>query len=49
MKLAYSVEYDANYDEDTNEWTEPVCGDPECEYCKDRPERPLDNMKDNTV
>ncbi len=31
--------YDAYYDTVTYEWTEEVCGDPDCEYCKDRPEK----------
>lgn len=42
MKKIYSEEYDAYYDEDTNEWLEEVCGDSECEYCKNRPKRPME-------
>ena len=37
----YSEEYDAYYDEDTNEWLESTCDDPDCEFCTKRPERPL--------
>ena len=41
VNLKYSEEYDAYYDQETNEWTEPKCDDPACEYCAKRPERPL--------
>ena len=37
----YSEEHDAYYNPVTNEWLEPTCDDPTCEYCVDRPERPL--------
>jgi hypothetical protein len=37
----YSDEYDAFYNEETNEWLEPKCDDPTCPICVDRPERPL--------
>ena len=37
----YSEEFDAYYDDDTNEWLESVCDDPTCEYCTERPEKPL--------
>jgi hypothetical protein len=33
----YCPEYDTFYNE-KGEWTENKCRDPECEYCKDRPE-----------
>lgn len=39
--LRYSEEYDSNYNVKTNEWTESTCGDPACEYCSNRPEKPL--------
>ena len=45
MKKAYSIEYDAIYDEETNEWLEEVCEDPQCVYCKNRPERPVAGEK----
>lgn len=45
MKKTYSEQYDAYYDEGTNEWLEEVCGDPNCEYCMNRPERPGDLEK----
>lgn len=39
--FAYSAEYDAYYNHKTNEWTEPKCSDPGCEYCTKRPAHPL--------
>jgi len=41
MKRTYSEEYDAYYDEDTNEWIDGKCDDPTCEFCMNRPERPV--------
>lgn len=40
----YSDTYDAYYDDETNEWLESPCEDPECVYCADRPKRPLDDQ-----
>lgn len=37
----FSEKYDAYYNEETNEWLESRCDDPNCEYCLDRPDRPL--------
>lgn len=42
-KRAYSWKYDAYFYPDKNEWEEPRCCDVSCEYCKDRPARPLDD------
>jgi len=39
--IEYSEEHDAYYNQKTNEWTESKCDDPTCEYCINRPERPL--------
>ena len=39
--LAYSKEHDAYYNQATNEWTEPKCDDPNCEFCQRRPPHPL--------
>ena len=39
--ILYSAEYDAYYNQTTNKWTEPKCDDPACEYCTNRPERPV--------
>ena len=35
---SYSSKWDAFYYDDTKEWTEPRCSDPQCEFCKDRPD-----------
>jgi hypothetical protein len=37
----YSEEWDAFYNVERNEWLESKCDDPTCEYCINRPERPL--------
>ena len=37
----YSEQYDAYYDAETNQWLESKCDDPYCDYCADRPEKPL--------
>lgn len=37
----YSEKYDAYYNEETNQWLESRCDDPTCEFCVDRPTRPL--------
>ena len=34
--------YDAAYCPHCNIWTEKGCSDPECEFCKDRPDKPLE-------
>jgi hypothetical protein len=39
--IAYSKEYDAYYNQATNEWIDPKCNDRNCEYCTKRPERPV--------
>ena len=41
VDIKYSEEYDAYYNQTTNEWTETKCDDPACEYCTNRPERPV--------
>lgn len=40
-KKKYSDEYDSFYCEEHNEWLEDTCTDTDCDYCKDRPEKPL--------
>lgn len=37
--------YDAFYCEKCNVWLESKCNDPNCEYCKDRPEYPFKHNK----
>ena len=38
--VARNDEHDANYCSDCDVWTESVCEDPDCEFCRDRPEKP---------
>ena len=40
-KKKYSEKFDAYYNAKANKWLEEKCSDTECEYCKNRPERPL--------
>lgn len=39
-EIQYSNKYDAYYCELCNEWLEPKCEDPECEFCNTRPNKP---------
>lgn len=39
--IAYSEKYDAYYNQRTNEWIDDQCCDPDCEFCRRRPARPL--------
>ncbi len=41
-ELKYSKKYDATYCPVCGEWREKRCKDADCEYCKDRPEKPGD-------
>lgn len=41
MTTLYSEQFDATYDDVTNQWLESECGDFRCEFCRNRPERPL--------
>lgn len=43
---AYSVKYDAEYDVRTGEWLVPVCGDPACEYCANRPDNAFESVNE---
>ena len=36
----YNRKHDAYYCEACDEWLEKSCGDPDCDYCNDRPEKP---------
>lgn len=38
----YSDYYDAYYDDQTDQWLEDTCDDPECGYCKERSAKPSD-------
>ena len=44
----YSEKYDAYYDDETNEWLESKCDDPTCEFCVNRPARPLEEPNDQS-
>jgi len=39
-RLQYSEEFDAYFCEACNQWKDERCGDPDCPYCIERPERP---------
>lgn len=39
-KLEHSQEHDAFYCPKCNEWAEKRCWDPDCEFCRGRPEKP---------
>ncbi len=40
-QVYYSYRYDALFSIKCNEWLEENCGDPYCEFCSNRPSRPL--------
>lgn len=42
----YNEQYDAYYDDETMEWLESKCSDPECSYCSNRPEKALDPIQE---
>lgn len=37
---AYSARWDAYYCKDCDRWIEGKCGDPDCDFCRTRPEKP---------
>ncbi|MEQ8153273.1 MAG: hypothetical protein ABRQ25_00020 [Clostridiaceae bacterium] len=37
----YYEKYDTFFCAYCNEWIEKKCGDPDCDFCKDRPDTPL--------
>lgn len=39
-KVRRNDKHDAYWCEECGEWIERKCSDPECEFCKDRPEKP---------
>lgn len=39
---SYSERWDAYYCNKCDAWIEDRCGDPDCEFCRDRPEKPSD-------
>jgi len=42
---SYSERWDAYYCKECDVWVEARCGDAECEFCRDRPERPSEMEK----
>jgi len=44
--IVYSEKYDTYYNEETNEWVEDKCDDPTCEFCINRPDKPLEKNYD---
>ena len=44
--IVYSEEYDTYYNAKTNEWVEDKCDDPTCEYCINRPAKPLTGVEE---
>jgi hypothetical protein len=41
----YITKYDAHYCTACDKWLVATCGDPECEYCAGRPEKPSEAEK----
>ena len=39
-ELDLNYTYDAYFCKKCDEWAEKTCGDPKCDYCVDRPEKP---------
>ncbi|NHM34038.1 hypothetical protein [Neobacillus terrae] len=39
--LVYYEDFDAYFCPNCNYWTESNCGDLDCDYCSNRPEKPL--------
>jgi len=40
-KEEYSEKHDAEFCPNCNEWTIPVCTNPSCKFCADRPDKPI--------
>lgn len=43
--LLYCEEYDTYYCPKCDEWSEEKCGDPDCYFCNERPEKPSDAIE----
>jgi hypothetical protein len=41
FNLVYYEDFDAYFCPNCNYWTESKCSDADCEYCPNRPEKPL--------
>jgi hypothetical protein len=46
--IVYSEKYDTYYNAKTNAWVEDKCDDPACEYCTNRPDKPLTRVEEVT-
>ncbi len=49
MSRRYSQRFDAIYDDVELIWLESTCTDPSCDYCADRPERPVLDIQDEIL
>lgn len=43
--LSYSERWDAYFCEPCNDWNEKTCSDPDCFFCVNRPQRPVNEWK----
>lgn len=41
-EVKYHYTFDAFYCKECDKWLESTCPDTDCEYCKERPEKPSD-------
>ena len=46
-KISYDEKHDSAYCEACDVWLEDTCGDENCFYCKDRPDKPSKVIIDN--
>lgn len=47
IEITYDATFDAHYCANCNEWLEPTCRDTDCDYCKYRPEKPINGQSSN--
>ena len=47
--IQYNEQFDAYYDDESNEWIDSKCDEPECEYCANRPDTPPQFKSDDRV
>ena len=45
-ELELNGKHDATFCPACDEWTEVNCKNPECEFCRDRPEKPSEAQED---
>jgi len=41
----FDFDHDAQFCPQLNEWIEPACSDARCEFCSNRPARPLERFR----